>query len=208
MKYGTNPQMTGYDFGDAYNGIAWVEFGTNKDFVVCGSNLPGPNATFWFMRVADFENRRPAAPQPYKIESVQDKMFTTAKNLSGLGYDSTNRVLYAYEAAQNTVTIVHAWQVSEAGDEPPTPITDLAASNPNFYEHHADLERSAGRPRRGRQGGRLRRPLQHQPDHRGQLGQRRAGHGRTGAFGPGPARAVRRHGVDPRHALLLRRQVL
>ena len=26
-KYGTNPEMTGYDFGDTYNGFAWVEVG-------------------------------------------------------------------------------------------------------------------------------------------------------------------------------------
>ena len=132
-KYGTNPEMTGYDYGDGYSGICWVELDSaNKDLVFCGSDLPGPKSTIWFMRVSDFEQRATTVPQPYRIQSVQDKMFTTSNNISGVTYDATNHVLYAYEGAWSGPTIVHAWSVTAAVNHPPSAITNLAASNPTF----------------------------------------------------------------------------
>ncbi len=133
-KYGTNPQMTGYDYGDGYSGIAWVEVGVAQDLVASGSDLPGPAATLWFMRASDFANRGSAVPQPYKIVSVQDKMFTTAKALYGAGYDATNHILYAYEGLYGGPTVVHAWSVADTTfvNYPPSAITNLAAGNPTF----------------------------------------------------------------------------
>ena len=133
-KYGTNPQMTGYDYGDAYKGIVWVEVDTAQDLVVTGSNLPGPVATIWFMRASDFANRASVVPQPYQILSVQDKMFTTAKALCGAAYDSVNHILYAYEGAYGTAVVVHAWSAFDSTfiNNPPSTITNLAASNPTF----------------------------------------------------------------------------
>lgn len=133
MSFGS-PNMTGYDYGDNYNGIAWVEVGEARDLLFSGSDLPGPNATIWFFRVADIENKAIAQPQPYKIEVVQDRIFSTSKSLYGLTYDADNQVLYSYEGAYGGPTIVHAWRVEDAThvDLPPTAITDLQASDPTL----------------------------------------------------------------------------
>jgi hypothetical protein len=135
-KYGTNPTMTGYTYGDAHYGIAWIEVDTAQDMVFTGSELPGPEATLWFMRASDFASRGAAVPQPYLIQSVQGKLLTTAKALYGAAYDSTNHILYAYEGALGTATVVHAWSVYDAAsiNNPPTTITSLVASSPGYYE--------------------------------------------------------------------------
>ena len=130
-----NTDMTTTEYGDSFDSMAWVEVGTEKSVIVGGWDESANAATLWFLHVSDIEaGTANNPPQPYKVVSVETRMFTAAHDLFGMTYDSTNAILYTAEGAWGMPTVIHAWQCADVPptNDPPTAIISLAASEPTL----------------------------------------------------------------------------
>jgi len=130
LVYQSGHEVTDYDYNDAHHAVQWVSVGGESNIIISGKDTSAAAATLWFCRTEDLESPvNLYDPQPYKIESVQSRLFA-GQELFGLAYDADNQILYGYEGGWNKVGVVHAWQVA---DDPPTAVADLAAGAPSDW---------------------------------------------------------------------------
>ena len=130
-----NAEMTGYEYGDNYDSLAWVEVGTEKSVIVGGYDKSANASTLWFFHVSDIEVATANnPPQPYKVVSIDSYMFAASHTVFGMSYDAANHVLYTGDSAWGKPTVIHAWQCADVppSDDPPTTVLDLAASEPTL----------------------------------------------------------------------------
>ncbi len=112
LEYDYQHGMNGYEYGDLFNGIAWVDVGGSPTLIVSGKDVSTSQAMLWLYRVSDIENAGQLYdPQPYQTLVVDDKLFTTGHTLYGLTYDAANHILYGMDGEWNQPTVVQAWLV-------------------------------------------------------------------------------------------------
>ena len=105
---GTRLPSTRWVAGTGSN--AWVDDGSEANFIVGGRDVTPGNATLWFYDTADIESRtNDYDPQPYQVLNVQDKMLDGTNEIYSL--TCVGDTLYGYAAGWDKAGVVHAWEV-------------------------------------------------------------------------------------------------
>jgi hypothetical protein len=125
-RYGSGANiMTGYVYGDAYQGIQFVDNGDEMNIIVCGKYQAG-DARLLFFHVSDIETyitSGGARPQPYQDLDMQSLMLQGQNNLFGLAYARTTEgnFLYSFTSGWTQDTYVYVWDLG--GQIVPEPMT-------------------------------------------------------------------------------------
>lgn len=124
LEYKSSNPFPGWESGDAWDGGAWVEIGSQSAVIFGGLKYIGgqPRGQLIFYDPDDFvavlNGGQPHDPAPYKSISISDRLFAQDYTVEGMAYDQQNQVLLATVRAPRMGQVFLAWDVVVDPDVP------------------------------------------------------------------------------------------